>query len=157
MTKSKVDVLICGAGMAGIATAYHLAVRHNVKNILLVDEYPPMSVTSAVGTEAYRNWWPGPGDTMVRFMNRSIDLLEELADESGNAFQLNRRGYVFLTANLQQIPIWQKAATEVSALDAGTVRGHPGPLAYVPSQPEGYDDSTYQRLLQNWDAQSGQI
>ena len=141
MTKSKVDVLICGAGMAGIATAYHLAVRHNLKNILLVDEYPPMSVTSSVGTEAYRNWWPGPGDTMVRFMNRSIDLLEELADESGNAFQLNRRGYVFLTANSQQIPVWQKAAAEVSALGAGAVRGHLGDQPYNASQPEGYDKS----------------
>jgi hypothetical protein len=48
---------------------------------------------SAVGTEAYRNWWPAPGDTMVRFMNRSIDLLEELAEETDNIFQLNRRGY----------------------------------------------------------------
>ena len=69
------NIVICGAGMAGIAAEYHLAVKHGIKNILLVDKHPPLSLTSAVGTEAYRNWWPGPGDTMVRFMNRSIDLL----------------------------------------------------------------------------------
>ena len=48
---------------------------------------------SAVGTEAYRNWWPGSGDTIVRLMNRSIELLEELAEETNNIFQLNRRGH----------------------------------------------------------------
>lgn len=62
---SSSDIVICGAGIAGVSTAYHLSVRHGMKNILLVDEYPPLSVTSSVGTEAYRNWWPGPGDTML--------------------------------------------------------------------------------------------
>src|SRR3990172_11783289 len=108
-----VEIIICGVGMAGVATAYHLAVRNGLKNILLVDEYPPLSITSAVGTEAYRNWWPGPGDTMVRFMNRSIDLLEELAEASSNIFQLNRRGYVFLTANQNHVSAWEDVLWEV--------------------------------------------
>ena len=34
----------------------------------------PLSLTSDKSTECYRNWWPGPGDAMVRLMNRSIDL-----------------------------------------------------------------------------------
>jgi glycine/D-amino acid oxidase-like deaminating enzyme len=133
------EIVVCGAGMAGIATAYHLAVRNGLKNILLVDEHPPLSVTSAVGTEAYRNWWPGPGDTMVRFMNRSIDLLEELAEASHNVFQLNRRGYVFLTANPEQVPAWKDALAQVSSLGAGPVREHPGPAPYVPFQADGFD------------------
>ena len=99
------EVVICGAGMAGIAAAYHLAVRGRVKDIVLVDEREPLTLTSNKGTEAYRNWWPGPGDTMVRFVNRSIDLLEELARETDNCFQMNRRGYVFLTADDRQIPV----------------------------------------------------
>jgi sarcosine oxidase, subunit beta len=133
------EIVICGAGVAGVSTAYHLAVRHGLKNILLVDEYPPLSVTSSVGTEAYRNWWPGPGDTMVRFMNRSIDLLEELAHASGNVFQLNRRGYVFLTANPDQVSVWKEAGSQISALGAGSVREHPGPVPYIPFQAEGFD------------------
>ena len=138
---STAEIVICGAGMAGIATAYHLSVKHRVKNIILVDEHPPLSLTSAVGTEAYRNWWPGPGDTMVRFMNRSIDLLEELADASDNVFQLNRRGYAFFTANPKQVSAWKESAAEVSALGAGPVREHPGPTRYIPSQAEGFDKS----------------
>ena len=93
------DVVVCGAGMAGVAAAYHLTVRHGVRRVVLVDERPPLSLTSDKSTEAYRNFWPGPDDAMVRFMNRSIDLLEELAEASGNVFRMNRRGYVFGTAD----------------------------------------------------------
>jgi len=125
--------------MAGIAAAYHLAVRGGVKDILLVDEREPLTLTSNKGTEAYRNWWPGPGDTMVRFVNRSIDLLEELARETDNCFQMNRRGYVFLTADEGQIPIMQYTAAEISALGIGPVREHPGPTSYIPSPSEGFE------------------
>jgi glycine/D-amino acid oxidase-like deaminating enzyme len=92
------DVVIAGAGMAGIAAAYQLAVRAGVSRVVLVDPREPLSLTSSKGTEAYRNHWPGPDDTMVRFMDRSIDLLDALDAESGRAFELNRRGYGFLTA-----------------------------------------------------------
>ena len=134
------EIVICGVGMAGIAAAYHLAVRNGVKDIVLVDEREPLTLTSNKGTEAYRNWWPGPGDTMVRFVNRSIDLLEELALETGNCFQMNRRGYVFLTADNRQIPIMKENAAETSALGAGPIREHPGPTPYVSSPAEGFED-----------------
>ena len=138
MTSISSDVVICGAGMAGIAAAYHLAVRGGIKDILLVDEREPLTLTSNKGTEAYRNWWPGPGDTMVRFVNRSIDLLEELAQETDNCFQMNRRGYVFLTADDHQVPVMKAAAAETSALGAGSIREHPGPTPYIPSPSEGF-------------------
>ena len=93
------EVVIAGAGMAGVAAAYQLAVREGVSRIVLVDPLAPLSLTSSKGTEAYRNYWPGPDDTMARFMDRSIDLLDALDGESEHAFELNRRGYVFLTAN----------------------------------------------------------
>ena len=133
------EVVICGAGMAGIAAAYHLAVRNGVKNIVLVDEREPLTLTSNKGTEAYRNWWPGPGDTMVCFVNRSIDLFEELARATDNCFQMNRRGYVFLTADDRHIPVMKAAAAETSALGAGPIREHPGPTPYVSSPAEGFE------------------
>ncbi|HEV2130085.1 MAG TPA: FAD-dependent oxidoreductase, partial [Longimicrobiaceae bacterium] len=134
------DVVICGAGMAGIAAAYHLAVRQGIRDVLLVDDREPMTLTSDKGTQAYRNWWPGPDDTMVRLMNRSIDLLEELAEESGNHFQLNRRGYAFLTADPDRIPEMQRMAAEICALGAGPLRVHPGSAPYFPSPPESFRD-----------------
>jgi glycine/D-amino acid oxidase-like deaminating enzyme len=135
------DVVICGAGIAGISTAYYLTVKQGIKDVVLVDYRPPLTLTSDKSTECYRNWWPGPGDTMVRFMNRSIDLLEELADESDNYFGLNRRGYVFLTSDPERISVFTKLSEEISALGAGPVRYHDESISDYHHAPlEGYRD-----------------
>lgn len=134
------DIVICGAGIAGISAAYHLA-RAGAGDILIIEERSPLTMTSDKSTEAYRNWWPGPGDTMVRFMNHSIDLLEQLADESDNYFHLNRRGYVFLTADPDRASAYQTAAEETSRLGAGDLRIHRGTTAdpaYPDHVAEGY-------------------
>jgi glycine/D-amino acid oxidase-like deaminating enzyme len=141
MTQHTAEVVICGAGIAGIAAAYHLSVIHGIRQVVLVDERPPLTLTSDKSTECYRNWWPGPGDTMVRFMNRSIDWLEALAAESDNYFHMNRRGYVFLTAASACAETFREAAEAISALGAGPVRLHnsasQGP-AYQPAPARGY-------------------
>jgi glycine/D-amino acid oxidase-like deaminating enzyme len=135
------EVVICGAGIAGIAAAYHLAVRRGVTDIALVDERPPLSLTSDKSTECYRNWWPGPGDAMVALMNRSIDILEELARGSGNMFRLNRRGYLFATADPGRVPLFLERAREAAALGAGPVRVHARPGSdYEPAPAEGFED-----------------
>jgi glycine/D-amino acid oxidase-like deaminating enzyme len=142
MNNLTADVVICGAGMAGVAAAYHLSVRHGVKDVLLLEERAPLSLTSDKSTECYRNWWPGPGNAMVRLMNRSIDIMEDLAHETGNRFNLNRRGYLFVTADPARIPAFEKAAAESAALGAGPVRYHtgkPGGHGYVPAPAQGYE------------------
>ncbi len=137
------DVIVCGAGICGISAAYHLAVKQGIGNVLLVDERHPMSYTSDKSTECYRNWWPGPGDTMLRFINRSIDLLEDLALESNNYFGLNRRGYVFLTADTERAKAYEHSAAEISRLGAGPLRVHRGHVNdphYIPSTVDGFQD-----------------
>lgn len=123
---SRKNIIICGAGIAGISTAYHLAVQHGIRDIVLIDERPPLSLTSDKSTECYRNWWPGPGTAMVSMMNRSIDLLEDLALKNGNPFHLNRRGYLYLTGEEDQIPTILANAQETSALGAGQLRVYHG-------------------------------
>ncbi len=143
MTQTTADVVICGAGIAGIAAAYHLAVRCGLKNVVLVDERAPLTLTSDKSTECYRNWWPGPGEAMVGLMNRSIDIMEELAHKSNNIFQLNRRGYLFVTSDPARIEDFKRSAEESSRLGAGPVRyhtGQPGEPAYVPAPTEGFAD-----------------
>jgi glycine/D-amino acid oxidase-like deaminating enzyme len=143
MSGSTADVVICGAGIAGISAAYSLTVDHGIKNVVLVDEREPMSLTSDKSTECYRNWWPGPDDNMVRFMNRSIDLLESLAARSKNYFDLNRRGYVFLTANPERADQFKHSAEVISALGAGPLRIYPGHQTgtpYSPSPAHGFAD-----------------
>jgi glycine/D-amino acid oxidase-like deaminating enzyme len=143
MAATTADIVICGAGMAGIAAAYHLSVKQGLRNVVLVDERAPLTLTSDKSTECYRNWWPGPGDAMVRFMNRSIDLLEALAAESGNYFHMQRRGYAFLTADPARAHAFRTTAEEISALGAGPVRihnGQPGAAVYQPAPASGYED-----------------
>jgi sarcosine oxidase, subunit beta len=141
MRANTAEVVICGAGIAGVAAAYHLAVRRGIHDIALVDERPPLSLTSDKSTECYRNWWPGPGDTMVTLMNRSIDLLEELARESGNVFRMNRRGYLFATADPARVPLFLERAAEAARLGAGPVRVHQQASSdYRPSDGDGFEN-----------------
>src|SRR6185369_859174 len=111
----KVDVVICGAGIAGIAAAYHLSVKRGIKKVVIVDEREPMTLTSDKGTQGYRNWWPGPDDTMLKLVSRSIDLLEDTAQESGNTFRMNRRGYLFATTDDARLATLEATATQVSS------------------------------------------
>jgi glycine/D-amino acid oxidase-like deaminating enzyme len=133
--------VICGAGIAGIAAAWHLAVRHGIRDVLLVDERPPLSLTSDKSTEAYRNWWPGPDDTMIRLMDHSIAWLERWAEMSDNRFLLNRRGYVYASADSHQAAAIRQRAEQTAALGAGPLRIHTTPAAsYRPAHPEAYRD-----------------
>jgi len=158
MSASTAEVVICGAGIAGIAAAYHLAVRRGVSGVVLVDEGPPLSLTSDKSTECYRNWWPGPGDDMVALMNRSIDLLEELAHESDNRFLLNRRGYLFATADPAQVPMFIERAQEAAQRGVGPARIHrtassdyqAAPADGFEDQPTGTDVITDPTLLRRY-------
>jgi sarcosine oxidase, subunit beta len=128
------EVVVCGAGMAGAAAAYQLAVRHRLPNVVIVDEREPLTLTSDKGTQGYRNWFDGPDDTMARFVGRSVGILEELADESGNAFRLSRHGYAFVTARPDMRERLRAQAVRLASFGAGAgaVREHPGAVSYEP-------------------------
>ena len=133
------DVVIAGAGIAGIAAAHALAVEHGLR-VVLVDDHPPLTLTSDKSTEAYRNWWPGPDDAMVRFINRSIDRLEAWADASDNRFLLNRRGYVYATARPDRAAQFVEDAQRAHAQGAGPLRvyrSESNARAYQPSAHSG--------------------
>ncbi len=134
--KRSCEAVICGAGIAGISAAYFLS-KAGLREILLVDERPPLSFTSNRSTECYRNWWPDPA--MLALMNRSIDLMEEIADESGDVFHLNRRGYLYVTGEEAKIPEMKVRAQTISQLGAGELRIHgAGDNEYSPAPAEGY-------------------
>ncbi len=143
MAASKAEIVICGAGIAGISTAWQLAVKHGMRDVVLVDERPPMTLTSDKSTEAYRNWWPGPDDAMVRLMNRSIDLLEEMAEASDNRFLMNRRGYLYATANPDHVEDLQRSGVLAASYGAGPLRIHAdgeGGPEYQPAAADSWQD-----------------
>ncbi len=120
------EVVICGAGIAGIATAYYLTTVHGIRDVLLIEPGSPMMLTSAKPVEGYRNWWPGPGSAMVDFMNHSLDLLEQLADATDNIPRMSRRGYLFASADPASEQFFANGSAEFAALGVGDIRHHTG-------------------------------
>src|SRR3989449_10886449 len=78
---------------------------------------------------------------MVTAMNRSIDLLEDLAREGGNVSRMTRRGYLFASANPGRIPRFIQSAQEAADLGAGAARVHASAASdYRPSPADGFED-----------------
>jgi glycine/D-amino acid oxidase-like deaminating enzyme len=87
------DVLIVGAGIAGIATAWALTER-GVTDVVIVDRRPPLSLTSNRPEANYRTWWPHPA--MVDLATRSLEIIRDLIDD-GADIPLDRRGYLYIS------------------------------------------------------------
>lgn len=116
---SAYDVVICGAGSAGVAAAYYLAINHQITNVLIVDKHAPLSQTSAKSGENIRNWWPT--QPMIDLANRSFELMEELMLASKNVFNLERQGYAYVT---EDPSILSGYLAHYRSLDVGDLRIH---------------------------------
>ena len=123
------DVVIVGAGIAGVSAAYHLAVRHEVESVMIVDPRPPMTLTSDKSTECYRDLWPN--QPMVDLMSRSIDIYEELAELTD--FGLNRRGYLFVTGEEERYREFE--AQSKRAAELGVAASVEGPAKTIERYP----------------------
>lgn len=135
-------IVICGAGIAGVAAAYQLAVAHGASDVTIVEQGNPLSLTSDKSTEAYRNWWPGPDRAMTAFMNRSIDLIEKIARATDNRINLNRRGYVFATADTSKIEFLSTMARMAETRGGGPARLHDTATSvYEPAAERGFDSA----------------
>lgn len=147
------DIAIIGAGNLGIAVAYYLATRHGLTDITLIDRGPPMAFTSAQSGENYRDWWPEA--EMVRFMTRSIDLMEEIAAASGNRIAMTRRGYVLATREadvsgaLGQIHAAFGGEADLRLHDGATAPGYQAPRSPDwQTAPRGFDILSNPTLIQ---------
>lgn len=92
------QIAICGAGIAGIATAYYLAVKYRQKDIILIDKNLPMSLTTSKSGENFRDYWPQP--CMTALTRHSVKLMQALSDESDNAFEMRYSGYDFVSESV---------------------------------------------------------
>lgn len=118
----KADIVICGGGIAGISAAYHLSKIPGKYRIIIVDDLPPLSLTSDKSTECYRNWWYGPDHAMVSLMNRSIEIMDTIAAQTNNSFNMNRRGYVYFTGNQDHQETFIEQANIPPSFGAGDLR-----------------------------------
>ncbi|MDB4222164.1 FAD-binding oxidoreductase [Granulosicoccus sp.] len=119
------DVLVVGAGIVGIATAYYLKKLDPNCSVILIDAGQPMALTSAQSGENYRNWWPHP--VMSNFTDRSIDLMEQIAAATDNRINLTRRGYVLATRNSEPDELLAELEYGYSNAPTGSIRCHTQP------------------------------
>ena len=113
----KADAVICGAGIAGVTTAHQLATNFGFGHVVIVDPLAPLTLTSDKSTECYRNWWPNA--PMVGLMNRSIDLLESFAAQTGNAFHMTEQGYLYVTADALRLAQMREESRLITSLGGG--------------------------------------
>ena len=94
--KKSARVAICGAGIAGVATAYYLLQKANDIEVILIDKNQPLSFTTSKSGENFRDFWPQ--ECMYQFISHSIHLMDELRYQYGNdSFDMIRSGYNFIS------------------------------------------------------------
>lgn len=131
------EVVICGAGMAGVCTAYWLA-QAGMHGIVLVDRQPPLSLTSDKSAETYCRWWPEP--SMFGFVTRSTEIMESLARETNNLFNLNRAGEAYVATSHGKAADFAAMVEQFSHLGLGPTRVHRNlPSPYPPASHQAYD------------------
>ncbi len=86
-------IAICGAGIAGVATAYYLSRIMPKATIILIDKNQPLSFTSSQSGENFRDYWPHP--CMEKLCSRSIDLMRLLQKTFDST--MNFSGYHFVS------------------------------------------------------------
>ncbi|WP_128930153.1 NAD(P)/FAD-dependent oxidoreductase [Bradyrhizobium guangxiense] len=131
------EVAIIGSGTIGIAVAYYLAKHHGITDIALIDQGPPMAFTSAQSGENYRNWWTHP--LMVRLSDRSIQLMEDIARESGNRLNMTRRGYVLASRKTDASELIEGLRFSLGAEFDEQVRIHEGTTSRSYQRPADAD------------------
>jgi len=89
------DVLVVGAGIIGLSSAYHLKRHDPDKDVLVIDKCPgPGQGNSAKSEGAYRNMFTS--STNFQLADSSIDFYHHLEDELGYDLKMNPIGYLWL-------------------------------------------------------------
>ncbi|HEV7865905.1 MAG TPA: FAD-dependent oxidoreductase, partial [Acidimicrobiia bacterium] len=88
------DVVIIGAGVHGLATAYYLASRHGITNVAVVDRGYVGGGGSGRNTAILRSNYLTPEG--VAFYDRSLQLYRSLSSELNFNVMFSRRGHLTL-------------------------------------------------------------
>jgi sarcosine oxidase subunit beta len=88
------DIVVVGAGIMGLATAYHLAKDHGAKRVLVLDESYLCGGASGRNGGGVRAQWSSEAN--VRLMQESLALCKEFAHEHRINTWFRQGGYLFL-------------------------------------------------------------
>lgn len=113
------DVVIIGGGGHGLSTAYHLATRHGITNVAVLERGYIGSGNTGRNTTVIRANYGIP--EAIRFYQRSLDLYRRLEDETGRWIMHAEKGLVWLIHSEAGIRSEKKRALLNTANGAETV------------------------------------
>jgi FAD-dependent oxidoreductase domain-containing protein 1 len=109
MIRMDCDILVVGAGILGLSSAYHLKKLNPDKEVLTIDRVGgPGQGNSAKSEGGYRNLFSS--DVNYLLAESTIEFMHYLDDELGYDFRMDQIGYLFLYSE-EQLDA-QKAALE---------------------------------------------
>ncbi|PZS37112.1 MAG: sarcosine oxidase subunit beta [Pseudonocardiales bacterium] len=115
------DVLIIGAGVHGLATAYYLAARHGITNVAVLDKAYLGGGGSGRNTAIIRSNYLTPDG--VRFYDRSVKLYESLAAELNFNVMFSQRGHLTLAHNDGSLRTmrWRAEVNKLESVDSEVI------------------------------------
>jgi sarcosine oxidase subunit beta len=119
--KKTYDVVIIGAGVHGLSTAYYLAKNHGVKNVAVVDRAYVGGGGSGRNTAILRSNYLTPEG--VRFYDRSVDLYRHLAADLNFNVMFAPRGHLTLAHNDGALRTmrWRAEVNKVQGIDSEVI------------------------------------
>ncbi|CAA9316233.1 MAG: Sarcosine oxidase beta subunit [uncultured Nocardioidaceae bacterium] len=119
--RSAYDVVIIGAGVHGLATAYYLAANHGIRNVAVLDKGYLGGGGSGRNTAIVRSNYLTPEG--VRFYDRSVKLYERLAAELNFNVMFSQRGHLTLAHNDGSLRTmrWRAEVNKLEGVDSEVI------------------------------------
>ncbi len=115
------DVVIIGAGVHGLATAYYLAAHHGITRVAVLDKAYVGGGGSGRNTAIIRSNYLTPEG--VTFYDRSVKLYENLAVELNFNVMFEQRGHLTLAHNDSSLRTmrWRAEVNKVQGVDSDVI------------------------------------
>ena len=111
MSEESFDIIVVGAGVIGVATAYYLQKNNPDKRILLLDRLSaPGQANTAMSAAAVRNMFASSTNQLLT--DTTIKFLEHVQNELGFELMFEKVGYLWLLGEKQfkheSVQLWMK-------------------------------------------------
>lgn len=115
------DVVIVGAGVHGLATAYYLAANHGIRNVAVLDKGYLGGGGSGRNTAIIRSNYLTPEG--VRFYDRSLSLYRTLAADLNFNVMFSKRGHLTLAHNDGSLRTmrWRAEVNKIEGIDSEVI------------------------------------
>ena len=123
------DVVIVGGGGHGLSIAYHLATRHDITNVLVLESGYIGGGNTGRNTTVIRANYGIP--EAVRFYQHSLERYRALEDETGRAMMHDRKGLLWMAHSEAGVRQERARSAVNQAFGAETVYLEPDEIAEV--------------------------